>query len=237
MSASDSNLSSDFGSVERGLAGDYEFVIGDVLREAWARTDGSKAPFAIAFLMYLVVYIGASFVVGLVTAIFDRVGFEVFDVLDQLIPVVIGMPMAVGMAMFGVRRSANVESSPMIVLSYFHLWLPIFALTLLMYIVVAIGLVLLVLPGLYLAVSYMLALPLLIDKQLEPWAALETSRKALTNQWLNFFGISLVLGLINFATIFTLGIGLIWTLPMTYIALGILYRKVFGIEAETLAPA
>lgn len=234
MSASESSGASDLGSVERGVAGDYQFVIGDVLREAWAKTDGSKASFAIAFLMYLAVYVGVGFVIGLVTAIFDRVGFEVFDVLDQLIPVVIGMPMAAGMAMFGVRRSVDVQSSPTIVLSYFHLWLPIFALTLLMYIVVAIGLVLLVIPGLYLAVSYMLALPLLVDKKLDPWEALETSRKALTNHWLDFFGISLVLGLINLATIVTLGIGLIWTLPMTYIALGILYRKVFGIEPDTL---
>ncbi len=237
MSASDSNVANDYGSVERGTAGDYQFSIEDVLREAWAKTDGSKASFALAFLMYLVVYVGVGFVVGLATAIFDRVGFEVFDVLDQLIPVVIGMPMAAGMAIFGVRRSADVESSPMIVLSYFHLWIPIFILTLLMYIVLAIGLALLVIPGLYLAVSYMLALPLLIDKKLEPWTALETSRKALTNHWLNFFGISLVLGLINLATIVTLGIGLIWTLPMTYIALGILYRKVFGIEPDTLAPS
>ena len=43
MSASDSNVANDYGSVERGTAGDYQFSIEDVLREAWAKTDGSKA--------------------------------------------------------------------------------------------------------------------------------------------------------------------------------------------------
>ena len=234
MTNSDSSVGTDYGSVERGLAGDYQVGIGEVLSEAWAKTNGSKATFGIATLLYLLVFFVVAFVVGLVTAIFDRVGLDLFDVLNQLIPLAIVMPVLAGLWMMGLRRSADAPIHPTTVLSYFHLLLPLLGLTLLMYLVVGIGLALLIVPGIYLAVSYMLAMPLLIDKSLGPWEALETSRKALTHHWLSVAGLSLTLGLINAATIFTLGIGLIWTVPLTYIALGILYRKVFGIEPDSL---
>jgi len=237
MSASDATVATDRGSVERGIAGDYEFEIGEVLREAWAKTDGSKATFAVATIVYVVVVSAVGFVLGLATAVFDRVGFDLFDVLDQLIPVVIAMPMVTGISILGLRRSAGVPTSPAIVLNYFNIWIPILLLTLFMYLMVAIGMVLLVIPGIYLAVSYMMSLPLLVDKKLDPWQAMETSRKAVTTHWLEIAGLSLMLGLINLATILTLGIGLIWTIPTTYIAIGILYNKMFGIEPETLKPS
>jgi uncharacterized membrane protein len=103
-----------------------------------------------------------------------------------------------------------------------------------MYLLIAIGFVLLIIPGIYLMVSYYLALPLLIEKDLGVWQALETSRKAVSKRWFAIFGLFLLLGLINFATVFTLFIGMIWTVPMSVIAFGILYRNVFGIEAATL---
>ena len=46
----------------------------------------------------------------------------------------------------------------------------------------------------------------------------------------------LILGLLNLATLLTRGIGLIWTVPLTFISIGLLYQKIFGIEAATLNP-
>ncbi|MFP6639473.1 MAG: hypothetical protein VCC04_04450, partial [Myxococcota bacterium] len=180
MSISEPSATNDYGSVERGLAGDYEFKIGEVLGEAWAKTNGSKATFVVATLIYLAVLFVVGLGVGLVTAVFDTVGLDLFDVLNQLIPLAISMPMAGGIWMLGVRRSVDVSTSPKVVLSYFHLLLPILVMTLLIWIVVVIGLAVLVLPGIYLAISYVLAMPLLIEKGLGPWQAMETSRKAIT---------------------------------------------------------
>lgn len=237
MSVSDSGGTVGGGSLERGLAGDYQIEVGEVLREAWAKTDGSKATFFIALVIYLAIVSAVGFVVGIATAVFDRVGLDVFDVLDQLVPVVIAMPMVCGITVLGLRRSVGVETSPGIVLSYFHLWIPVVVLTVIMYVLVAVGLALLVIPGIYLAVSYMLAIPLLVDKKLEPWEALETSRRALSTHWFEMLAFALAVGFINLATIVTLGIGLIWTFPMSYIAIGLIYQRIFGIEPETLGPA
>jgi hypothetical protein len=58
----------------------------------------------------------------------------------------------------------------------------------------------------------------------------------LTYQWFKVFGLMLILGLLNLATLLTRGIGLIWTVPLTFISIGLLYQKIFGIEAATLNP-
>lgn len=44
-----------------------------------------------------------------------------------------------------------------------------------------------------------------------------------------------VLSLIMFVSMIPLGIGLIWTIPMSMIAYGIIYRNMFGIRNETLS--
>ncbi len=48
-------------------------------------------------------------------------------------------------------------------------------------------------------------------------------------------GLGMLLGMINMIGVFSLGIGLIWSLPLTLIAYGILYRNMFGLEAATLS--
>jgi uncharacterized membrane protein len=74
----------------------------------------------------------------------------------------------------------------------------------------------------------MLAIPLVIDRGLSPWQAMEASRKAITQHWFKVFGLIFTLGLMILVSAIPLGIGLIWTLPLTVICMGILYRTIFG---------
>ncbi len=52
---------------------------------------------------------------------------------------------------------------------------------------------LLVFPGIYLSIAYMFALPLIIDRGLQPWQAMELSRLAVTRAWFRVFGIYIIL--------------------------------------------
>lgn len=234
MSQLEPMTAQDSGSLESAIAGDYQIDIGGILREAWEKTAGFKGTFWIAVLVMAAVLLGIGIGLGIVNWILEKIGIEFFNVVSQIIQLAITMPMAGGLIILGIRRSADGPLDAKTVVSYFHLILPMLGMTLLMYLLVAVGLVLLILPGIYLAVAYMLALPVLIDKNLGPWEALEASRKAITHRWWELFALQLVLGLINLATVLTLGIGLIWTYPMTIIALGIVYRRIFGVEPATL---
>ncbi len=87
---------------------------------------------------------------------------------------------------------------------------------------------LLILPGVYLAVAYVFTLPLAIDKRLPFWMAMEVSRRAVHRQWWPTFGLLLVSVALLFSTVLTLGIGLVLAMPLCTAALMYAYEDVFG---------
>lgn len=72
------------------------------------------------------------------------------------------------------------------------------------------GLLLCVLPGIYLFVAWIFALPLVADKQLEFWSAMELSRKVVTRTWFRVF-LLLALAFLPFVATQCLGGVKIWT--------------------------
>src|SRR5712692_7647046 len=60
----------------------------------------------------------------------------------------------------------------------------------------SLGFVLCILPGIYLAVGYVFALPLVIDKKMEFWPAMEVSRRVVHHHWWSIFALVIVSGLI-----------------------------------------
>jgi hypothetical protein len=233
-----------YGSLERGIAGDYRFSIGETLSEAWAKSNGAKLTIHIALLIYFVVAVGAMIVMGLLIGFGAITGAQDgpespgsmigVQIISQIVSAAVFGPMGAGLFIIGLRRSVNAPVSAGTVLAYFSKILPILLMMILMYVLVLIGFVLFIIPGIYLSVAYYLALPLIVEKNLGPWEALEASRKAITKRWFAIFGLFVVLTLINLATVVTLFIGMIWTIPMSVIAFGILYRNIFGVEAATL---
>ena len=59
-------------------------------------------------------------------------------------------------------------------------------------ILVTVGIFCLVLPGIYLAVSYVFTQVLIVDKKLGFWEAMETSRRIVTRQWWRVLGLMLL---------------------------------------------
>lgn len=87
------------------------------------------------------------------------------------------------------------------------------------------GLLLLIVPGIYWAIKYQFVLQLIVDKKLGPVDALKASGKITnTHKWW-LLGFAIILGLINLATIFTLFLGLVITIPVTVMAHMYVYRK------------
>jgi hypothetical protein len=64
----------------------------------------------------------------------------------------------------------------------------------------------LIIPGIYLLVAWIFSLPLVADKQLEFWSAMELSRKIVTRVWFEIFGLLMLTSLPMLATLVLLGI-------------------------------
>lgn len=231
---------SEGGSVEKGISGDYEFSIRAVISEAWDKTNGSKWPIQLAFLYYFLVILAFIIVIVGVTIAFNgstpatepSMGDSMlFEFILQIAFNLILLPMIMGILMMGIHRSVDRPISANSVFAYFPKMLKLFVTTLLMYLMIMIGFMLLILPGIYLMVSYYMALPLVIEKNMGPWEALETSRKTVSHHWFRMVAFFIIMGFIYIISIIPLGIGLIWTLPLFMISYGIIYRNMFGVES------
>ncbi|HHE32935.1 MAG TPA: hypothetical protein ENL07_10035 [Chlorobaculum parvum] len=114
----------------------------------------------------------------------------------------------------------------------FNYFLPLFLAGLASGIIVSIGFMLLIIPGIYLAIGYMLATFLIIDYRMEFWQAMETSRKIVTKNWFAFFVLAIVLALINLLGTLALGVGLLISAPVSACAAAIAYKEIVGLNSS-----
>ena len=94
----------------------------------------------------------------------------------------------------------------------------------------ALGIVLCILPGIYLIISWVFTLPLVIDKKLDFWPAMELSRKVVTHRWWSLFGLALVAGLISIVGLVACIVGIFVTIPICFAALMYAYEDIFGAQ-------
>ena len=93
------------------------------------------------------------------------------------------------------------------------------------------GYVLCFLPGVYLSVSWIFALPLVIDRNLSFWDAMELSRQMVGKHWFIVFAFLLVAGLLAFCGILACCIGVFVTMPIASVAIMYAYEDIFGQKA------
>ncbi|HSM83785.1 MAG TPA: hypothetical protein VLS96_19000 [Nodosilinea sp.] len=113
----------------------------------------------------------------------------------------------------------------------FNKFLPIFLTALVAGLLTIIGFALLLLPGIYLAVAYLFAQPLVIDKSADFWQAMETSRQLITKKWFSFFGLLLLIFLLNVVGAMLLGVGLLVTIPLSVCIIAAAYEDIVGLNS------
>ena len=97
--------------------------------------------------------------------------------------------------------------------SGFQYFLPLLLLSLVAGLFIGIGTILLIIPGVYLAVAYLFASYLVVDRRLDFWPAMELSRRTVNPRWFGYFAFVLLLALLNLAGAIALGLGLLVTIP------------------------
>lgn len=228
--------SSAFGGFAQGVAPRADFTLGEALNEAWQYTRGAKgsiwAAMGMMYLVMLILGLGLGFMQGVfgvdptsAAGIWAEIGV-------QSLVSAISTLFTAGLMYIGVRRAAEKNYSWKMVFAGFPLAMKVLIAGILMTLLVISGLVLFILPGIYLAVGYTMTLPLMLDRQLEPWQAMETSRKAIHKVWWKVSTLFFVMGLIYLVSAIPLGIGLIWTVPMFVVLGGVVYRYLFGVQSK-----
>src|SRR5207302_5321575 len=109
------------------------------------------------------------------------------------------------------------------------------------HVLTGIGLLLCILPGIYVLVAWWMFAPLLIvDKGLEFWPAMELSRKVVNKHWWPCFGLFVLSLFVGCAGVLAFVVGVFVTLPIALGAMVCAYQDIFGsrpVTSELPSPA
>lgn len=209
-------------TLEEALAYDYDFSITDVLAQAWSKTHGIKLVFFVAFL---------------IITIFNTIATVFLEIVPDQMALILNIFLTVAMsglsASFATIALKHLRGEKRIDVIQCFQSLPNVYITLVIAAVIStlfviFGFFLLIIPGIYLSVCYCLIQWIIVDNPgITVWQALEASRKLVTRHWFKFFGLFIVLTLILIVSIIPLGIGLIWTFPLTILSMGVIYQTIF----------
>jgi hypothetical protein len=242
---------SNYGSLEKGINGDFDISISEILSEGWRLTNGSKAVilgslflvWVITGLLQNIIFVPLPFLVGIIGVFIEQfmenaevaaiiMGglFFIAFFLMMILSVMVQAPLWAGLEMIGVRRSVNLPISFRYVFDYIKQFLPLALTALIVTSFVMMGFVLLIIPGIYLAIASFLAIQLVADKKMGPWSAFKTSVRAITHKWFHVFLLFIVLIGLLMISMIPCGVGLIWTWPLFVNTKGVLYRNIFGVD-------
>ncbi len=209
-----------------------DFSVGNLIKISWQMTRGVKrslwAGIIIMFLMLFALGIGVVYLLAYFGARTTTLAITWLNLLSQLFIAALSITFLAGLIHITIRRSAGRPFSWRLVFSGFSRLGSIVTAGLLMLLLVVGGFFLLVLPGVYLAIGYSLTLPLIVDRGVGPWEAMEMSRRAVHQKWWPIFGAYLLMYLVCFLSMVPFGIGLLWTVPMFFMLTGVTYRLLFG---------
>lgn len=103
----------------------------------------------------------------------------------------------------------------------------IIALNLLSGIIIVLGMILCILPGIYLSIGYSFAIYIMLFFKIDFWESMEYSRKIVSKKWFSIFGFLLLLGLLNVLGLIFLGIGVFVTMPWALCAFYLAFEDIF----------
>jgi uncharacterized membrane protein len=202
--------------VSRAAAGNLDVV-------AWI-TEGWRM-----FLPNAAAFVGFG-TVAVIASIATMMASEQIPLIGWLLPTVVSAPLFAGFltAALKLRRGEVLEFGDF--LRGFDYIVPLVLGTLVSNVLVTVGFILLILPGIYLMVGYTFMTPLIVDGRLDFWQAMEGSRRVVHEHWMNFFTFAGALFLVNLAGILVFGVGLLVSMPVTYCAVVVAYDQVFGLR-------
>jgi uncharacterized membrane protein len=109
--------------------------------------------------------------------------------------------------------------------SNYNRFIEFFLTSLIVGIIIVVGFILLIIPGIYFAVRYQFTPYIVVDKKLAYKKAWDTSAEMVKGRWMKVFLFDLSLIGLNILGVLALGVGLFLTIPTSIFASIYLYRK------------
>ena len=211
-----------------------KFEVGDAIRFGWETT---KANLSLVVILTLV----AAVATGIPIAIAQGFGpgGPVLAALFGPIGAIVSLVVSVGAIRISLRLhdggSASVRDLFAVDGTLFWRY---FLASILYELIVAVGLILLIVPGVIFSVRYMFYGYAVVERNARPLEAMAQSAAATRGAWWNVSLFGLAILLLNILGALLLGVGLLVTAPMSALAAAWVYRRLTGTgSAATARPA
>lgn len=250
------------GNIDDAIAGNIPLRIFATMGEAWRQLKGFKLKCILAGIIMFAIVVGVVVVVTAVTTALFAIGSTgatvagiAVEVIFQLVFAAALMPLMVGVMIMGIKHLTQNEVSVgeifrhygktmAVILAYIlqSILIMIFPIIIIAAAfmlslpeeIIGIAVFISVIPAFYLSIAYVYAIPLIIEKRMGVWEALETSRKSITRVWFRMFGFMLLAMLIITIGMLPVFIPLIWLGPWIVLSNALIYYTLYGVEAETV---
>jgi len=208
----------------------YDFDIIKVIKEGFRRIEGVKFLFVGGFAFYFLVALLLERALGVVFPTMQSDGS--LNLINQQIITLLSypvlLPIWVGLIMMAIKHQAQEPISWNLLFAYYPLSGMLAFAGVMVYFMTLLGFLLFLLPGIYLSIAYIFTFPLMVDKGLSAWEAMELSRKAVTMQWFKIATLLSFLTIFGLLGFFSFGITFIWAIPLFFVILyGLLYPLIF----------
>lgn len=209
-------------TIDEAIEERYDFSISDIISESFGAISGLKMPFFLASLLLFAI----SFAVGIIIAFLpEMVGVGVDFVLNVIISALWSGYYVYTLNHLRGRGELTIESF----FSVSAILGTLILIKLIVWVLGIIGIVLLILPGIYILVALSFSSVIAVDNpELGTVKSITASFKLVNKNWFKIFFLELILWIIALISAIPFGIGLIWTIPMYLLAKTLVYRKMIA---------
>ncbi len=193
---------------EAVLARDYSLNINHCLNRAWRLVMNDFWPVVgVSALIWLLSFLATSSILG----------------------IIVRYPLIGGLWLYYLGRVRGQRTTMETAFSGFKVaFLQLILAGLVAKLLMVLGLICLLIPGIYLWVAWHFAVPLVADKGFDFWPAMGLSRRVISKHWWKFFWFLVVLALIDLAGVALCYVGTFVALPLCMAALAYAYEDIFG---------
>jgi capsular polysaccharide biosynthesis protein/predicted Ser/Thr protein kinase len=205
------------------LARDYALGIRNCLRRGWALVRSDFWPL-VGVTALILVLVAAVSSVGEASRSVGNVHFN-----SSVLGILLGGPLMGGLYLYFLKK---IRGEPVRVETAFsgfsHPLLHLILASFVTGVLTVLGFFCLILPGIFLFVSFFFTLPLVIDKRLDFWPAMRLSLKTICKHWWKFLAFLLVLLPFNLCGVLCCFVGVFVTLPVSFAALMYAYEDIIN---------
>ena len=195
----------------------HRFSIGEALSWGWSKLQENVGPLAVAFLAIVVVNL-----------IFSFLGRGALGWFFNLIGWFVSLLISMGVIRIALKITDGRPVETADLFQRADLAIPYFIASVIVGVMVAIGFVFLIIPGIYLAITFGFFGYNIVDKEHGIMESIEQSAAITRAQKWDLFAFGVALFFFNLAGAIALGIGLLITIPVSMLAAAFVYRRISG---------